>query len=141
MEIKAKCKYDYDSVKALTHLTMFKKANPKKRLTFYSVAFAILFAVIILEIVAFDVADTTLFVLLGVEIAVQVLLCFWYFIVPKMQFKSMAKMKNIENQYIFGDNALKVFTKSDDSAGRKQPDWSILLPSSRTACHGIHPSG
>lgn len=29
MEIRAKCKYDYDSVKALTHLTMFKKSNPK----------------------------------------------------------------------------------------------------------------
>ena len=126
MEIRAKCKYDYDSVKALTHLTMFKKANPKKRLTFYSVAFAILFAVIILEIIAFG-ADTILFILLGVEIAVQVLLCFWYFIVPKMQFKSMAKMKNIENQYIFGDNALKVFTKSEDYNGEAEIEYSFFV--------------
>ena len=32
MEIRAKCKYDLDSVKALTHLTMYKKADPKKKI-------------------------------------------------------------------------------------------------------------
>ena len=35
MEIKAKCKYDLDSVKALTHLTMYKKADLRKRLIFW----------------------------------------------------------------------------------------------------------
>ena len=64
MEIKAKCKFDFDSIRALTHLTMFKKANPKKRLIFWSVVFAILFVVIILEIIAFGM-DLILLVLLG----------------------------------------------------------------------------
>ncbi len=31
MEIKAKCILDYDACKALAHLNMFRKANPKKR--------------------------------------------------------------------------------------------------------------
>lgn len=127
MEIRAKCKCDYDSVKALARLAMFKKADPKKRLKFYSIIYAILFVVLILEIIAFDVADTILFVLLGVEITVLLLLWFGYFIVPKMQFKSMAKMKNIENQYIFCDNVLKVFTKSQDYNGEAEIDYSFFV--------------
>lgn len=87
MEIRAKCEYDFDSVKALSHLTMFKKANPKKRLAFWSIAFAILFVIVILEIIAFG-ADTILFVLLGVEIIWIFLMYFRYFIIPKIQYKS-----------------------------------------------------
>ena len=81
MEIKAKCKFDFDSIRALAHLTMFKKADPKKRLIFWSVAFAILFVVIILEIIAFGF-DTILAMLLGVEIFGLLLIYFWCFIIP-----------------------------------------------------------
>ena len=127
MEIRAKCKCDYDSVKALARLAMFRKADPKKRLKFYTIIYAILFVVIILEIIAFDVADTILFVLLGVEITVLLFLWFGYFIVPKMRFKSMAKMKNTENQYIFCDNVLKVFTKSQDYNGEAEIEYSFFV--------------
>lgn len=80
MEIKAKCKYDFDSVKALTHLTMYKKADPKKRLIFWSAAFLILSIIIILEIVAFSM-DTILLILLGVNILFlffNIFLVFYY---------------------------------------------------------------
>lgn len=126
MEIRAKCKYNYDSVKALTHLTMFKKANPKNRLTFYSVAFSILFIIITLEIVAFG-ADTILFVLLGADIVFLILMYFWYFIIPKIQYKSMSKMKNTENLYIFRDNVLKVFSKSQEYNGEAEIEYSFFV--------------
>jgi hypothetical protein len=77
MEIKAKCKYDLDSVKALTRLTMYKKSDPRKRLIFCSTAFAILFIIIILKIIAFGF-DTILAVLLGVEIFGLLLIYFLY---------------------------------------------------------------
>jgi len=126
MEIRAKCKYDFDSIKALTHLTMFKKSNPKKRLTFWSAAFAILFIIIILEIVAFG-ADTILFILLGVEIVWLTLMYFWYFIIPKIQYKSMSKVKDIENQYVFCDNVLKTFTKSQEYNGVAEIEYSFFV--------------
>ena len=126
MEIKAKCKYDLDSVKALTHLTMFKKSNPKKRLTFWSTAFAIFFIIIILEIIAFGF-DTILAVLLGVEIFGLLLIYFWYFIIPKIQYKSLAKMQNVENQYIFCDNVLKTFTKSQEYNGEAEIEYSLFV--------------
>ena len=126
MEIKAKCKFDFDSIRALTHLTMFKKANPKKRLIFWSVAFAILVVVIILEIIAFGM-DLILLVLLGVEMLWLMLMCFWYFIIPKTQYKSLAKMKETENEYIFCDNVLKTFTKSNEYNGEAEIEYSLFV--------------
>ncbi len=126
MEIRAKCRFDFNSIRALTHLSLFKKANPKKRITFWSVAFAILFIIIIFEIIAFG-ADTILLVLLGVEIVWLILMYFWYFIIPKMQYKSLAKMKDAENEYIFCDNVLKVFTKSQEYNGEAEIEYSLFV--------------
>ncbi len=126
MEIRAKCKYDFDSVKALTHLAMFKKANPKKRMMFWIVAFAILFGIIILEMVVLGV-DSILFVLLGAGIIWLMLLCFFYFLVPKIQYKSLSKMKNIENEYIFCDDELKAFTLSEEYNGEVAIEYSFFV--------------
>ena len=132
MEIKAKCKYDLDSVKALTHLIMYKKSDPRKRLIFWSTAFAILFIIIILEIIAFGF-DTILAVLLGVEIFGLLLIYFWYFIIPKIQYKSLAKMQNVENQYIFCDNVLKTFTKSQEYNGEAEIEYSLFVKAYETS--------
>ncbi len=126
MEIKARCKYDLDSVKALTHLTMYKKADPRKRLIFWSAAFAILFMIIILEMIAFGF-DTTLAVLLGVEVFGLLLIYFWYFIIPKIQYKSLAKMQNVENAYVFYDNVLKTFTRNQEYNGEAEIEYSLFV--------------
>ena len=126
MEIRAKCKFDFESIRALTHLSMFKKANPKNRMIFWSAAFAILFIIIILVIIAFGF-DTTLAVLLGVEIFGLLLIYFWYFIIPKIQYKSLAKMQNVENQYIFCDDVLKTFTKSQEYNGEAEIEYSLFV--------------
>ncbi len=126
MEIRAKCKYDFDSVKALIHLTMFKKTNPKKRLMFWTVAFAILFGIIILEMVVFGV-DSILLVLLGVEIIWLIVLYFCYFFIPKIQYKSLSIMKNIENEYIFCDDELKAFTTSEEYSGEVAIVYSFFV--------------
>lgn len=134
MEIKAKCKFDFDSIRALTHLTMFKKANPKKRLIFWSVAFAILFVVIILEIIAFGM-DLILLVLLGVEMLWLMMMCFWYFIIPKIQYKSLAKMKETENEYVFCDDVLRTFTKSQEYNGEAEIEYSLFVKVYETSRH------
>ena len=126
MEIKAKCKYDLDSVKALTHLIMYKKADPKKRLIFWSVAFLFLFIIIVFEIFAFGM-DIRLLVLLSVEILGLLLIYFWYFIFPKIQYKSLAKMQNVENEYVFYDNALKTFTRSQEYNGEADIEYSLFV--------------
>ncbi len=51
MEVKASCNFDFESVKALTYLTMFNKGNPKKKMLFSNILFGILLVVLILEII------------------------------------------------------------------------------------------
>ena len=47
MEIKATCSLDLKAMQALTHLWLYKKADPKKRMIFWTVVYAFLTAVII----------------------------------------------------------------------------------------------
>ena len=53
MEIRAKCKLDFDSTKALTHLSFYKKTNPKKAVRLREIFCFILLFVIIAELIVF----------------------------------------------------------------------------------------
>ena len=124
MEIKAKCKFDFDSIRALTHLSLFKKANPKKRFLTWSIISAILAVVIIFEIIVFS--DAMLIELLCVAGVLFLLECYLYFLLPKIRYKALAKMKDAENEYIFCDNVLKTFTKSQEYNGEAEIEYSLF---------------
>lgn len=132
MEIKATCKYDFDAVKALTHLTMYKKADPKKRLVFWSVAFLILCLIIVVEMLVFGM-DSFLFLLLGIEILGMALIYFWYFVIPKIQFKTLAKMQYVENQYTFCDHVLKTVTKSQVYNSQAEIEYALFVKAFETS--------
>ena len=124
MEIKANCKFDFDSIRALTHLSLFKKANPKKRFLTWSIISAILAVVIIFEIIVFS--DAMLIELLCVAGVLFLLECYLYFLLPKIRYKALAKMKDAENEYIFCDNVLKTFTKSQEYNGEAEIEYSLF---------------
>lgn len=126
MEIRATCKYDLNSVKALNHLSMFKKAEPEKQITFLSVVFAILSAIILLETIIFGM-DPVLFILFGINVILDSFIYFCYFFLPKIQYNSLAKMKNGENKYIFGDNTLKIFLISEKYCGEAEIEYSFFV--------------
>ena len=125
MEIKAKCKFDFESIRALTHLSLFKKANPKKRFLIWSIISTIVVVVIILEMIVFS--DAMLIALLCVAVVLFLLECHLYFLLPKIKYKALAKMKDAENQYIFCDNVLKAFTKSQEYSGEAEIEYSLFV--------------
>ncbi|MBE7057031.1 MAG: YcxB family protein [Ruminococcaceae bacterium] len=125
MEIKAKCKFDFESIRALTHLSLFKKANPKKRFLIWSIISTIVVVVIILEMIVFS--DAMLIALLCVAVVLFLLECYLYFLLPKIKYKALAKMKDAENQYIFCDNVLKAFTKSQEYSGEAEIEYSLFV--------------
>ena len=125
MEIKAKCKFDFDSIRALTHLSLFKKANPKKRFFTWSIISAILAVVVIFEMIVFS--DAMLIELLCVAGVLFLLESYLYFLLPKIRYKALAKMKNAENEYIFCDNVLKTFTKSQEYNGEAEIEYSLFV--------------
>ena len=133
MEIRAKCKFDFESIRALTHLSLFKKANPKKRFLTWSIISAILVVIIIFEMIVFS--DAMLVELLCVVIILFLLECYLYFLLPKIRYKALAKMKEVENEYIFFDNVLKTFTKSQEYNGEAEIEYSLFVRVYETTKH------
>lgn len=54
MEIRAKCKFDFDSIKALTHLSTYKKSNPKKTVQVRAILCFVLLLIIVAELIVLD---------------------------------------------------------------------------------------
>ena len=125
MEIKAKCKFDFESIKALTHLSLFKRANPKKRFLTWSIISTLLVVIIVLEMIIFS--DTTLIELLCVAVVLFLFECYLYFLLPKVRYKALAKMKNAENEYTFCDTFLKTFTKNQEYNGEAEIEYSLFV--------------
>ena len=125
MEIRAKCKFDFDSIRALTHLSLFRRANPQKRFTTWTIISAILLLVIILEAIAFS--DTSLVKYIFLAVLLILLECYFYFLLPKIRYKALAKMKETENSYVFCDDVLKVFTKSPEYTGEAEVEYSVFV--------------
>ena len=125
MEIKAKCKCDFESIRALTHLSLFKKANPKKRFLTWSIISGILAVIIILEMIIFS--DAILIELLCAAVILFLLECYLYFLLPKIRYNALAKMKDTENEYVFCDDVLKTFTKSQEYNGEAEIEYSLFV--------------
>ena len=88
MDIKAKCKYDYESINALTHFSLFKRANPKKRIISLIIIFSALTLLVLLKILLSR--DTDLLIYLCILIVVLLIENYLYFIVPKLRYRSLA---------------------------------------------------
>ena len=86
MEIKAKCKADLNSVRALVHLGMFKKGSPKMHMIVWSIAYGFLAMLLIGENLLFG-ADSFLLLLLGLLVLIYLWVCFLYFVMPRIRYK------------------------------------------------------
>lgn len=124
MGIKAKSKFDFDTMKAFTHFSLFGKANPKKRFITWSIISVILTAIVVLEMILFS--DPSLIVMLCVSVGLFLLECYFYFLLPKIQYKSLRKLQGAENEYIFCDHVLKAVTKSEEYSGEAEMEYSMF---------------
>lgn len=125
MEIKAKCKLDYDAVRALAHLNMYRKANPKKRFIFWTIYLTILVLAIVFLMLYFH--DIELVGLVILALFLYVIQCYMYFVIPKISFKNMVRMQEAVNEYIFCDDVIKAFTKSSEYNSEAIIEYSLFV--------------
>lgn len=126
MEIRAKCKFDFDSIKSLTHLSSYKKSNPKKTVRSRAILCFVLLLVIVAELIVFEF-DFVPIILIVVDLLVIAVNTFMYFGLPRIQYKALAKMKDAENDYLFCDDVLKAFTKSEEYNGEAEMEYSLFV--------------
>lgn len=125
MNIKASCTFDYESIRAFVHFTMFKKAEPKKRILIWSIVYTVLTLVIAVEMLLFG-GDLVLIGLLGVCLLILFYGFFAYFILPKIRYKALGKIKGTVNNYIFSDDSLTVMSQSDEFNGESSFKYSMF---------------
>ena len=125
MEIYAKSKYDYETVKALAHTDAYKRFNPKKTFTFWT-AYSVVLIVIMIVLLFLWGSDRTLIILLPVCIAVLLLDCFIYWGLPKVQYKSLGKMANMENEFVFYEDVIKITSNNMEYSGEAELKYTVI---------------
>lgn len=132
MEIKARCRIDLDSVRALYHLALFKKSNPKTRMTIYTSTICALIAIVILEGILWRFSPK-MFITLGVGVFTLLLLYFLYYFAPVIQYRQMTKIKNVENLYTFGEDILTVISESNEFHGESEIAYAFFVKAYETS--------
>lgn len=132
MEITAKSKFDLNTIQASIRLMLFKKADPKKKMIFWTITYLALLAVIILEMILIA-PSPILFGLCGILVIVYLLECYWYFLLPRIRYNALKNMKDAENTYIFGEDIIKIFTESQEYNGSAEVTYAMLLSGYETS--------
>lgn len=125
MEIYAKCKFDYESVKAISYASMYRRVKPKTAFITMLIMCAIVFVLEVYSGISWGI-EAISFRLLLVTIVLVGLSCFMYLGFPKMQYKALGKMKNVENEYIFCEEVIKVSSKSEEYNGEGELKYSMI---------------
>lgn len=126
MELKASCRFDYATVKALTYVTMYKRSSPKKQMLIMSGALFGLIAVTVLFALAFG-NSPSLTMAAVLAAAALILNAFMWFIYPKITYNALAKMKGTENTYVFTDEKLYVTSAGSDYSASAEVEYTLLV--------------
>lgn len=125
MEIKAMCTLNLETCKALVRTSMFfKNANPKRRMIIYSVFYLIL--LIILSAVMIVSSNIKTLFPLCVVAFVLLLECYMYFLLPKIRYNALGKMKDCVNEYTFRDDVFCVKTVWNDYKAEGEIGYSMI---------------
>lgn len=125
MEITAKGVLDYDSIKAVTYVSVYKKKNPQKAFIWMNIWCIGLVLLFLTEIVLFG-PDRRSIMLISVAIMLILLNFYLYFWFAKIQYNALHLMKNTENTYFFRENHIKVFSVGAQYSGEAELQYSMI---------------
>lgn len=125
MEIRAKCKLDYECVKALSYASMYRIMKPQ---TAFITTIIMGTLVLLLEILTgvFWGLDMISIGFLIFAVLLICLNCFLYFGIPRIQYNALDKMKMMENEYTFCDDVIKVSSKSEEYNAEGELKYSMI---------------
>lgn len=111
MEIAASCKFDYDSMRALCHSSLYRIFSPRFAFGLTCGCAAVTAAVSVLGLFLNSSThhDVTMLV---VALILMALNFYLYFGLPRLQYRSLGKLQYTENHYVFLANSLKVTSSS-----------------------------
>ncbi len=126
MEVQAAATYEYDALRALVHLSAYRKANPKTYLIAWVVS-SLLFITAITFFLVFVENDIYMQAMLIVFVLIICFNLFFYFMVPKTHLKAQGSHVGIKNLYIFRDDELEVKSSGKDINGCSTLKYTTLF--------------
>lgn len=125
MEIHGSCKYDFNAVRALNQVSIFKRRKPLGRLLFFATCFLIVTSVHLFFVYRFG--DHVLQQCWYVMIFLCVFEFYLYFLLPRISFRNMKNMKETENHYIFHSDRFSISSSLNGYSGQATMEYSMLV--------------
>lgn len=119
MEIKATCKFDYETMRAFYF--MYKA----KRVILYAIFYAILELLIIVNMLIFGV-DIFLVSLVIAYPIIFLLTCLLSFAGSKRYYNSLGNMKDVETEYTFYDDGFHAVSSIEGMNGESNIKYSMI---------------
>jgi len=132
MEIHASCVLDLASVQALNRYLMFKKHDPRKRMIFWNIVYGILFCILAAEAFLWG-WDSQLVRMLLILLGVEVFMLFFYFGIPRLQYRAMSQMQGTVNRYCFRDEEIVASSQGAAYSGEGRIPYSMLVRAAETS--------
>lgn len=126
MEIKAQSTFDYDTIKAITHIGIYKKTKPKKAFITRVVFNLLVLAFCFFNIFAFDSFDGYMIFVAVILFLTLLFFIYCYFLAPKISFKKLGKNQNIVNEFVFKDEAILASSVTEEYKGQSELGYSMV---------------
>ena len=134
MKINASCAFSLDIIKALCHLGMFKKANPKKRMIFWGIFYGILMLVHIAVQAAYG-WDKSGVIMLCIIVMVELYMCYCYFAVPIRRYHKLGCLQDAVNTYCFYDDMMEIVSDDVQFKGRSELQYAAIVRCMETSAY------
>jgi len=131
MDVKARFTFTRESMRELVHFSMFKKADPKKRMITWSIIYAVLMLIVILTMGL--IPDSQGWYYLLVIGLVLLLEYYLYFVFPVLQYNALGKLKETVNDYTFNDDTMKVSSQNPVYAGESELQYDMFWKAYETS--------
>lgn len=135
MEIKAKGTLSKENTKALSHFAIYGRHDPENRLilSFSLIGFALAFLIISL-LISFEITASWQ-ILFGWIILLILFQCYLYFIHPKIMYNALGRMKDITNEYVFGESSFTAKASNEHYESKAVVQYSLIYKVGETSTH------
>lgn len=134
MKITATSKFNYKTIKNFVRTMAFYKTNPLKKLITYCEIFAVLSAVILLEMYLLD-NDPVFVVALIVAILAVLFELYLYFVLPRIRYNALGQMKGCTNEFTFTDDSIRQVSYDNGYSGESRIDYKVLSRAIETSVY------
>lgn len=132
MNIKASSKYDRETIRAMSHLSLCKRFNPKKILIAVITLILLPQVVLVVEGIMWGF-DSDYFSALFAALFAITLTLFWYYLIPLFQYKSLAGLKDAVNRFVFTDESVFCTSAGSVYKGESEFEYALLVKAYETS--------